>query len=343
MKNGFEELDTSRPSREQLHEAYELARLVWSEAPWERMEERQVLAIRFADGRKGVVSVMGSEGCHFAIALYPLFASYVRIRSIDSRDVHSVGDAFFSTNQLQLAFGPARQMFEGEMKDLRASGVKFKRGMNPSFVSYFSGFAPDRMGGRELARYIAFLKAFRSFYAVHGPDAIAVNDAPRKLLTTWEENATGDWTKGEDEFSPLMPVAALLSDAQIERVAALPVEKEMALEIGVFPFGCGRAPNGRGKMSRCVLVVDGATKYCMGVKIIETPDDREFDWSPVVEFALDTMLKFGARPSHLAVFGCGTKGILDSLTRQYFKGTTFMPYNPCDSAHELFDTMQERL
>lgn len=337
-------LDETIPSREILQRAYELAKDVWELAPWESMDERQVLAIRFADGQEGVISVMGTQGCHRAIALYPSFASYVRIRSVDENDEQSALDAFFSTRQMQLTFTSAADLKDGEMRDIRASGIKFKRAMNPSFVSYVPGYIDDRMGGEELARYLRFAKAFLAFHEAHGLDAIAVNDAPNKLVTTWSEDASGKWSKGEDDFSPLLPVRVNLDLDLVERVAALPVcDKDMFLEVAAFPIPMGRSPKGRGKMSRCVLAVEGATQFAMGVDLVETPDGRELDWTPIVEFALKIMLKFGTRPTHLAAFGCGLHGVLKALTDQKFKGTEFMPHNPCDSAHDVFEMLRERM
>jgi len=225
-------LDVSRPSKALLDEAYGLAKKVWEKAPRKQMDERQLLAVHFADGREGVVSVMGVMGTHRAIALYPSFAAYVRIRSIDEHNDQSALDAFFSVNQLQLSFGPAANLKDGEMKDIKASGVKFKRGMNPSFVSYVVGFVDDRMGAEELTRYLAFLKAFLAFYDQHGPDAIAVNDRPNKLVTTWTEDAADSWTKGVNDYSPMLPVGVALDESLVDRVAALPVsDKPMYLEV----------------------------------------------------------------------------------------------------------------
>ena len=344
MKVERMKLDTTHPTRELLQEAYRLALEVWNDAPWERMDERQVLAVRFADGREGFLSVMGEMGTHRAIALYSSFADYVRVRSIDDSDVYDVEDAFFSTHQLQLAFEGAANMNKGEMADIRASGIKFKRGMNPSFVSYVPGFAPDRMGAGELTRFLDFIRAFMAFCEQHGSDAIATNDAPMKLVTTWREDASGIWTKGDDDFSPLLPVAVSLDESLIEKVAALPVsENTMCMEVGAFAVPVGRTPEGRGKMSRCVMIVEGATQFTMGVNIFETPDDRETDWTPVVEFALKTMIQFEKRPTHLAAFGTSLRGILQGLTKTRFKGTEFMPYNPCDAAHEAFAFVSDRM
>jgi len=345
MNDGkFRKLDLSIPSKELLAEAYALAKQVWDLAPWKQMEERQILAIHFADGQQGIVSVMGTQGQHLAIAIYPTFSTYMQIRSVDQHDEQSALDAFYATNHLQLAFGPASHLHGNEMRDIKASGFNFRRGYNPAFTSYVSGFVDDRMGADELTQFIRFLRAFLAFYDQHGPDAVAVNDRPYKLLTTWTEDMAGNWAKGENDYSAMPSVSASPDESLIDRVAALRVRKkqEFFLEVAAFPIPAGQAPNGRGKMSRCVIAVEGATQFILGATIVETPDDREFDWTPAIEFALNTIIDLGFRPSKLAAFGCGLYCALKNLTATRFKGTEFMPYNPCDSAHKIFAELQDR-
>ena len=85
-----------------------------------------------------------------AIALYPDMGTYSRIRSIREDDDADAMDAFMSTHQLQLVFCRAAELMKGERAAIKASGVKFPRGVNPSFVSYVAGFAPDAMGAGEM-------------------------------------------------------------------------------------------------------------------------------------------------------------------------------------------------
>jgi len=143
----MKKLDLKPRTAELLARAYDLAKRVYERALWTEMEERQLLAVELKDGRKRVLSVMGEQGTHLAIALYPSKAEFQRLNAIDNNDIHDLRDAFFGMNHLQLAFGPASELQEGEMKDVRASGVKFKRGVNPTFVTYVAGFVPARMGG----------------------------------------------------------------------------------------------------------------------------------------------------------------------------------------------------
>ena len=158
MKGNTVEVTIRKPDAEQpdvalLREAYELASEVYDMEPWIDFIEEQVLAIEFADGARRFLSVMGRQGQHLAVALYPDMGTYWRIRSIREDDDADAFDAFMCTHQLQLVFCRASEQMKGERASIKASGVKFPRGVNPSFVSYVPGFAPDAMGGARGVRH----------------------------------------------------------------------------------------------------------------------------------------------------------------------------------------------
>lgn len=339
----MKKLDLTPRSAELLTRAYDLAKRVYERAPWKEMEERQLLVVELKDGRTRVLSVMGEQGTHLAIALYPSKAEFARMNTIDERDVCDLEDAFFGMNHLQLAFGPASELQPGEMKDVRASGVKFKRGINPTFVTYVAGFAPARMGGEELSETVEILEAFLAYLDKFGSSSLPVLTHTSQWLTTWIEDVSGIWVKGEDEYSGRLPVAVQIDDGLVAKVAALPIKKDFFWEVGAFVIPAGRGVDRRGKMSRVILVVDGPTQFALGTTIVSAPDDAEFDWTEAVDFVLKTMVKCGCRPESLAVFGHSLHGVFKNLTCNSFPGTEFLDDCPCDSAHAVFEFLAERL
>lgn len=339
----MKKLDLTPRSAELLARAYALAKRVYERALWNEMEERQLLAITLKDGRKRVLSVMGERGEHLAISLYPSKAEFGRMCAINKNDEQDIQDAFFGVNQMQLAFGPARELLEGEMKDVRASGVKFKRGVNPSFVTYVAGFAPTRMGGEELLEAVEIIEAFLAYLDKFGSGSIPVLTHDSRLLTTWIESASGTWTKGENDYPSQLPVVVKIDDALVAKVAALLVKKGFHLEIGAFVIPAGHGIDRRGKMSRLLLAVDGMSQFVLGSTVVAAPDDAEFDWTESVEFVLKTMIKLDYRPERLAVFGHILHGVFKNLTRNSFPNTEFMDSCPCDSAHAVFEDMANML
>lgn len=328
--------DLEAPSASLRKEAYERAAAVWEMEPWIDFIEEQVLAIRFADGTERFLSVLGSHGEYRALALYPDAASYWRIRGVDDGDETDLMDAFMSTAQLQLFFCKSSELMRGERAAIKASGVKFPRGVNPSFVSYIPGFAPDAMGAGEMRETLRFVKAFYGFRKDHMAGEVRPLAHPFDLYTTWTENENGLWAKGENDFSPMLPVATTIDQDLLDKVAALEVKRHLFLEIGVFPVPVGKTPSGRGKMSKLVMVVDKATTFVCVARVVETPDDRETDWTPVVETVLNGVCALGVRPEMFASSSRKMEAILKGLCATEFKGTKVFEHSPCYTAKTAF-------
>lgn len=337
-------LDEKKPSPEQLREAYELAQRLWELAPWDMpMGENQLLAVERADGRKCALSVMGEYGEHRAVAVYPRVSSYCHIAGVPQHDELRLRDAFFAIRQTQVAFLRAADLQKGEREAIKASGVKFPRGVNPSLVSYVPGYAPAMMGASELAETMDAIKVFLEFFREHSAGEIRLFDKQGDLVSTWRESPDGKWTLGEDEFSTMHPVAVSLSQKLLDEVAKLPVNERFNLEIGAIPVPCGMSDSGRGFIGRFMLAVEGATHFSMGVELLTPPDGREFDWTPAVEFALGVIVKFGYRPKRLAVLGEPLKCVLSNLCRTVLKGTTFLQNSECDAVREVYEFTAQRM
>ena len=335
--------DLEVPSNELRKEAYELALSVWEMAPWIDYVEERVLAIRFNDGSEKFISILGSQGSYKAIAIYPNIGTYWRIRSLDQFDSHDMLDAFMSTNQLQLYFGKASELLRGEKTAIKSSGVKFPRGVNPSFISYISGFQQDAMGANEIRETMRAIKAFFAFSEKHEACEVRQLENPMDSITTYQEDKEGKWEKIEDDFSRLLPVAVTLDETLVNDVSKLNAHKTMVLECGVFPVPAGQTPSGRGKMSRFVVIVEGLSKYALHSELIESPDNRETDWTNIVECILKEVCKLGVRPKYFACSNVQVEGILNGLCTTRFKGSKVMERASCDGAKEVFEEVSAML
>ena len=221
--------------------------------------------------------------------------------------------------------------------------MKFPRGVNPSFVSYMPGFAPDAMGAGEMRETLRFIRAFFGFRKDHMSFAVRPLNSPHDLISTWAEGADGSWTFHEDEFAGMLPVAVSVDNSLISKVAALKTNAKMFLEVGVYPVPVGRTPSGRGKMSKVVLLVDHESHLALTVNVFETPDDRETDWAPMLDFVLETMLNGGFRPGRIATNNSQMGAVLGNLCASNFAGTEYVPHATCSAANEVFDMISSRM
>ena len=117
------------------------------------------------------------------------------------------------------------------------------------------GYATEVMGADELAEAIDAAKVFLDFMSIHSAEDINIYRHNGDLVSTWRESPDGKWTLGEDEFSPLFPVAVNLSQPLLDKVAALPVNEKLNLEIGAIAVPTGKSKSGRGHMGRFMVAV----------------------------------------------------------------------------------------
>ena len=141
----------------------------------------------------------------------------------------------------------------------------------------------------------------------------------------------------------MVPVAVTLDENLVRKVAALKVQKHVFLEIGVFPVPVGKTPAGRGKMSKLVILTDGPTQYAFGAEAIETPDDRETDWTPILESVFKKLCEIGFRPETFASTSPLMEAILQGLCNTDFKGSKVFEHASCDSAKAVFREFSSEL
>ena len=102
------------------------------------------------------------------------------------------------------------------------------------------------MGAGEIRETLRFVRAFCAFRKDHMANEVRPLAHSADLITTWTEDGDGCWTKGEDEFSPMLPVAVTLDENLVRKVAALKVQKHVFLGKGLrkrllrFHEGCIR-------------------------------------------------------------------------------------------------------
>jgi hypothetical protein len=129
-----------------------LAKRVFDAAPWDELEESQVIAVERNAEDTDFISVMGALGTHFAIAVYPSLVCLDRFMTIDELPQHEAGDLFFELPQHQLVFGSKADLFPGERETIEASGIRFKNGKWPSAQAFVPGYFPWKAGAAGWAR-----------------------------------------------------------------------------------------------------------------------------------------------------------------------------------------------
>lgn len=256
-------LDDSPVPPELFRRACELAARVWKLAPWKEMEESDIAAIRLADGRERILSVMGIDGKHHALAFYPDYATYRAIRAAATHPDEEGIAMFFSLWQWQLMFSATPQLLPGEAAAVKASGVRFARGHLPSFEAFAPGFTAWRAGGREMADLVEFLEAAIALFG----DADALertysdgNDDAAEI-PVWSRAADGAWRLAFEPREPCLRFPLDLPDDLLEKLRALPVrERTMSFSELAWPVVRSSA---RQSVARMVLAADEGSGFLL--------------------------------------------------------------------------------
>jgi hypothetical protein len=135
---------TNTPSISQWKQLYELMGKVRELAPWEFMYEHEVFAVQFPEtGRLGLVSVMGTLGEHFSIAVY------LDKKGIEGFErIQKLGDKFTTEEllqipQLQASFEDREMITPEDREILKQLGLKFRGKKSwPQFRSYHPACIP---------------------------------------------------------------------------------------------------------------------------------------------------------------------------------------------------------
>jgi hypothetical protein len=140
-----------------LSSHYDLADRLFQIAPWDWMEERQIIRVIHPEtGESAYLSVMGSGGEHVCLAVYLGEDALRRFHLMQSDDpfdpefpqadhLHLILEA----RQLQCAFGIRAELRSDELAEIKQLGRKYRGDNWPMFRSFRPGHAPGPVDDAE--------------------------------------------------------------------------------------------------------------------------------------------------------------------------------------------------
>ncbi|HRJ41988.1 MAG: hypothetical protein KJZ86_13175 [Caldilineaceae bacterium] len=135
----------TEPTVEAWNRLYTLMAQVKEMAPWQWMYESEVFAVQDPESQElYFVSVMGSLGEHFSIAVYLGVRAYYRLLSFAERVGDGAsGEELMEIAHLQASFEDREQLTSQDRNTIKQLGLKFRGKMAwPLFRSYRAGYAP---------------------------------------------------------------------------------------------------------------------------------------------------------------------------------------------------------
>lgn len=331
-------LDDTPPTPEQYARFYALAKCVSDEAPWEYLEENQVVAVERNADETDFVSVMGALGTHFAIAVYPSLMCLDWFMTLDQLPQSEASDLFFELPQCQLVFGSKSQLLPGEREMIVASGLRFKNGKWPSVQAFTPGYYPWKAGALGLENLCVTLE---QLLAILGDNAKIPFTENMHVPFPTRFQKEGAWHTTMRTHEPkIFKQAIEIPHDLLSAVLALP-KRVMCMEIDCFPMMMKVGEKGeRAVCPRQLMMVDHASHFLFPSDIIRPEEGKTWAFATAIPSLLRQFVKLGFRPATVTFARAITASWGESLC-----GLLDIRFDdqPCDALLECRTDMEQFL
>jgi hypothetical protein len=252
---------------EQWQRLYDLAEQIKALKPWMILEETDLFGVR--DPKSGVdnfISVMGSGGEHFAVAVYIGVESLFQFWMLQDPNVGVPPEMVLAIRQVQLSFEDRDDLDKADIELIRTLQRKY-RGKQawPVFRSFMPGYLPWQIDASEASLLIHALeqtidvvtRARKDISLLEPPDdntyLIRVPKVADDAIT-WEDRLIAVQAP-----NPAQYVVPMRSDL-LEQVKTLPKSQKSSLELDFLPLPQPVADeSGRPYLPTVLLAVDGSS------------------------------------------------------------------------------------
>jgi hypothetical protein len=319
-----------QPTIEDWKKLYDAAIRIKEASPWQWMDEIDIFGVRNPETRMtGFVSVMGSIGEHFAVAVYLGSEGLFGFWNIYEREEPMDIEAFFEIPQLQLSFENRDFLEKEDLNIIRKLGLRFHGNRAwPMFRSYRPGFYPWFLEAHEatflthvLEQTLHVALRFKADETLLYPeDDPLLNPQPEidnYLVRTCRKESSGFiW---EDSTVPVLPPTPTFFNVEIdsERIITLrsmPVRKG-ALEMDFFMFPVRIGPRGtRPSIPYMLMIVDAKSGMIVGHELLEAKPSKALMYGGVPEHVINLMIQVGYTPDVIKVRSDLLHSLLEPLS-----------------------------
>lgn len=293
-------LDETVPTQAQLDKIYILAKRILDISPWEFMGEQHVLAIEHTAGDTNFLIVTGELGTYFSIQIYSSLHDLDTMLRQDDKDRQDLVDRMFELPQLKLVFSIKAELLPGDREKIKASGITFKNGKNPSPQSLMPGYDLSFPGGGELERMTVCIEQL--LFMLEGGHTIPVINSPLDPICT-RVFKEGRWEQEMKKHSLFQKSRLSISQKLLDQVLCLPKEnRSMACGCFVIPTHF-REKGSRPAMPRAFLLMDVESEFILKMDLLTPEQGKLWNITVALNVLLQQFIKLGARPSLLKING----------------------------------------
>lgn len=197
-------LSATQPTPDQWKKLYELAVKIKELAPWNWMDEDDIFGFKMPDtGNLGFVSVMGTLGEHYSIAVYQGIKGLGGFWRMQELGPKLTPEFVLQVPQLQASFEDREIITDEDRAVMKSLGLKFRgRQAWPQFRTYRPGCLPWYLEGAEAEMLICGLEQALDvaprFKA--DPDILFPTDSDNDYLLRTSEK--GVWNDSQIRVEP---------------------------------------------------------------------------------------------------------------------------------------------
>ncbi len=303
-------------------EAYDLADALFSLAPWNWMNEENLIAIRHPEtGRLDHISIMGAAGNHRCLAIYLGVVARQRFNLMQSpecdMDPRTDNDSLaliLDTPQLQVSFSERGDLFQSELAAIKKSGRKYRGDNWPSFRTFSPGHCPIPAnpqetawlcdGIRQVLEVAPSLRLMDTYRYDHGMIEILTRECiDGTWQSTWKQDDSALFSYPEPE-----PNAFLL-----KKIRQYPREVPLEVHFQLVPNPVGKSRE-TSVYPYLLLVVEPKSHLVLGVAMLGT-ENQTYD--ALIASIPDELLricdKHALRPASIAVACQSTYSLLVNI------------------------------
>lgn len=301
-------MDNLTPELNEWSRLYQAVIRIKEIAPWDWMSETDVFGVQDPEtGEIGFVSVMGTLGEHYAVAVYlgaeGLYGFW------DFQDAGPLGDFedLLRVPQLQASFEDRGELTKKDRDVIKALGLKFRgRQAWPLLRSFRPGYFPWYLEAQEV-RFLAHALEQTQEVAPRfreEPALLTPGDEESYLVrVSREEGGTLVWGDQVVSVPPVEPVSIPIPmdlDA-LEVLKRVPrSQARLEMDFFMFPARIGE----RGARPSCaykLLIVEAASGMVLGTELLEPDPTFEAMYGLIPMTVVRQLARLGIVPSEVKV------------------------------------------
>lgn len=336
-------LAESTPTAHQWRRLYQAAIRVKELAPWEWMEETDILGVQNPETDEiGFVSVMGMLGEHLSLAVYLGPKGLYGFWEFEETGAQDPAEFLLKISHLQASFEDRSILTDKDRKQIKELGFKFRgRQAWPMFRSYRPGWFPWYLEAPEvrfltvaLEQALDVTRRYRE-----DPELLTLSGADDYLVRVskmvagalvWEDQIATVLPPDPESISITMDVDLLET---VQRLPMSPYTLEMDLFLSPIPIGeRGERPY----FPYMLLTVESDSGMVLGSELLAVESTLEAMYGQVPLEAVQQIARFNMRPQQIHVRSALLYQLLELLVDELGFELQHRPSLPSlDSAKEF--------